>query len=185
MNVKTLCLGILSRDDATGYEIRKQVTEGSFNHFFEAGYGSIYPALGKLLEGGLVECRAQSQDSRPDKKIYSITTNGRFALIDALSAPPSPDRVRSEFLFTTFFAHLLSARQVEKLIEDRLAWYRENIDRMARCEETLCTADRPAGERFAHGLGLAIYRASAQFLEDHGQELVAEALKLKRMDAAD
>jgi PadR family transcriptional regulator AphA len=185
MDVKTLCLGILSRGDATGYEIRKQVTEGPFSHFFEAGYGSIYPALGKLHETGLVECRAESQDSRPDRKVYSITTNGRFALIDALSAPPGRDRLRSEFLFTTFFAHLLSGRQVEKLIEDRLAWYRESIERMTHCGESLCTADRPAGERFAHGLGLAIYRASAQFLEDHGHELVAEALKLKRMDAAD
>ena len=141
MDVKTLCLGILSRSAATGYEIRKQVTEGPFSHFFEAGYGSIYPALNKLLEGGLVECRAESQNSRPDKKVYSITTNGRFALIDALSAPPSPDRVRSEFLFTTFFAHLLSPRQVEKLIQERLAWYRESIDRMKHCAETVCTAE--------------------------------------------
>lgn len=185
MDVKTLCLGILSRGAATGYEIRKQVTEGPFSHFFEAGYGSIYPALGKLLADGLVACRAESQNSRPAKKVYSITTNGRFALIDALSTPPNPDRLRSEFLFITFFAHLLSARQVETLIADRLAWYRESIERMAHCADTHCSSDSPAGERFAHGLGLAIYRASAQYLEDHGHELVAEALKLERADAAD
>ncbi|MBT5415411.1 MAG: PadR family transcriptional regulator [Rhodospirillaceae bacterium] len=185
MDVKTLCLGILSRGDATGYEIRKQVAEGPFSHFFEAGYGSIYPALGKLLESGLVACREQSQDSRPDKKVYSISTNGRLALIDALSAPAAPDRVRSQFLFTTFFAHLLSARQVERLIAERLAWYCESVERMERCSETVCTAERPAGERFTHGLGLTVYKAAAQYLEDHGHELVAEALKLERMDAAD
>lgn len=185
MDVRTLCLGILSRGAATGYEIRKQVTEGPFSHFFEAGYGSIYPALGKLLEDGMVECRAQSQDSRPDKKIYSIAPNGRLALIDAISTPAAPDRVRSQFLFVTFFAHLLSARQVERLLAERLDWYRESIARMGRCAETFCTEDRPAGERFTHGLGLAVYKAAAEYIEDHGHELVAEAMKLERMDAAD
>ena len=59
MDVRTLCLGILSLGDATGYEIKKLVAEGSFSFFSEASYGSIYPALTKLTDEGLVSCVEQ------------------------------------------------------------------------------------------------------------------------------
>ena len=45
MDVRTICLGILTRGDATGYEIKKLVEDGGYQHFVEASFGSIYPAL--------------------------------------------------------------------------------------------------------------------------------------------
>ena len=52
MNIRTLCLGILSRGDATGYEIKKMAEEGLFSHFVEASFGSIYPALTRMTDEG-------------------------------------------------------------------------------------------------------------------------------------
>lgn len=183
MNAKTLCLGVLSRGEATGYEIRKHVTEGPFSHFFEASYGSIYPALNALSTDGLVECRAMAQESRPDKKIYRVTPAGRLALVEALTAKPESDRVRSQFTFMLFFGHLLSARHLDETIAERVAWYRESIERMERCHTE--TADAPAGERFTLGLGLAMYRAVADYLEEHAHELLSEVLLSERVEAAD
>jgi len=54
MDVKTLCLGVLSRGTASGYEIKKQCEEGPFAHFYAAGFGSIYPALNALLNNRLI-----------------------------------------------------------------------------------------------------------------------------------
>ena len=54
MDVKTLCLGVLSRGAASGYEIKKQCEEGPFAHFYAAGFGSIYPALNSLLNDRLI-----------------------------------------------------------------------------------------------------------------------------------
>ena len=48
MDVKTLCLGVLSRGEATGYEIKKQCEEGPLAFFYAAGFDSIYPALNAL-----------------------------------------------------------------------------------------------------------------------------------------
>ena len=48
MNVRTLCLGILSVGEASGYEIKKDIEEGMFSHFIDASFGSIYPALTQL-----------------------------------------------------------------------------------------------------------------------------------------
>ena len=114
MDVKTLCLGVLSRGQASGYEIKKQFEHGPFAHFHEAGFGSIYPALNKLNEAGLVSCTAVAQDKGPAKKVYSLTPSGRLELVDAISKQPGADSIRSNFLFTLFFAHLLPAPHVSR-----------------------------------------------------------------------
>ena len=54
MDVKTVCLGMLTDGPASGYDMKK-CFESSFGHFFPAGYGSIYPALATLARNGMVE----------------------------------------------------------------------------------------------------------------------------------
>ena len=87
MDVRTICLAILTRGDATGYEIKKLFEEGGYRHFVEASFGSIYPALTALAGDGLVTCTAVPQDGRPDKKVYHLTSRGRLELLRAVDLP--------------------------------------------------------------------------------------------------
>ncbi|MEQ8353951.1 MAG: PadR family transcriptional regulator [Kiloniellaceae bacterium] len=171
MDVKTLCLGVLSRGEASGYEIKKAFAEGPFSHFHQASFGSIYPALNALSAEELVAVRAQAQDKRPDKKIYSMTQKGRNALITSLMAQPAPDAMRSDFLFILSFAQYLPAARVDQLIDQRIAWYREALARMEGCagRETV-----PAGPSFVRGMGIAVYRTAADYLEANREQLIAE-----------
>jgi len=171
MDSKTLCLGVLSRGEASGYEIKKAFAEGPFSHFHQASFGAIYPALNALSAEGLVEVREQAQDKRPDKKIYSITQKGRNALISALMTEPAPDAMRSDFLFILSFAQYLPPARVDHLIDQRIAWYREALERMESCA---CNNTVPAGPAFVRGMGIAVYRAAAEYLETHREELIAE-----------
>ncbi|MFQ5775239.1 MAG: PadR family transcriptional regulator [Kiloniellaceae bacterium] len=170
MDTKTLCLGALNRGAASGYEIKKAFEEGPLRHIHEASFGSIYPALTALSEEGLVVCTEMAQDKRPDKKVYSITDKGRAALFEALMAPPARDKVRSDFLFIMFFAQLLPPARLAELIDQRIAWYRECLGRMESCDPS----GRPPGEIFVHGLGLAVYRAAAEYLAAHRDRLLDE-----------
>src|SRR5262249_55228527 len=77
MDARVLCLGALHFGDASGYEIKKLFEEGDFSFFYETSFGSIYPALSRLVEDGLALVSEQAQDKRPDKKVYSITEKGR------------------------------------------------------------------------------------------------------------
>ena len=162
MDARTLCLGVLARGDASGYEIKKAFEEGPFPHIHATSFGSIYPALNKLTDEGLVDCAQMAQDKRPDKKVYSLTDAGHRVLVEQLSAPPTPDRMRSDFLFIVFFAHHLPADLIARLIDQRIAWYRTALERMEACAGT----HLPPGERLVHGLGLAVYRAAAGYLEE-------------------
>jgi PadR family transcriptional regulator AphA len=179
MDSRTLCLGVLSRGDASGYEIKKAFEEGPFGHIHETSFGSIYPALTGLLRDGLVACTEMAQEKRPDKKVYSITSTGREGLARALMAPPAPDKMRSDFLFIMFFAHLLPPARLAELIDRRIAWYRDCLERMGACDPGAC----PAGEAFVHGLGLAVYRAAAEYLAAHRNGLLEEVLAETRLVA--
>ena len=173
MDARTLCLGALELGDATGYEIKKLYEEGDLSHFYAVGFGSIYPALTRLVEDGLAECSDQPQAKRPDKKIYRITPKGRRELIRSLAVQPGPDKIRSELCFLLLFANLLPAARIDKLIEDRIAWYREQMAEIDNCE--IQNPDANASARFLGGLGHAIYKAAADFMAAHKSEIIAAA----------
>ena len=110
---------MLTDGPASGYDMKK-CFESSFGHFFPAGYGSIYPALATLARNGLVEFEEIPQDGKPDRKVYSITDKGREALMEGLSNPSPSHKIRSEFLATLWFAHLMEQQHIDAIIEDKL-----------------------------------------------------------------
>src|ERR1700754_1585759 len=117
MDVRTICLGILTRGDATGYEIKNLFQDDGYQHFVEASFGSIYPALNRLTEEGLVSVREEAQEKRPDRKVYSITPSGRSTFIASLLKPLPEDRHRSPFVFAMLFSDLLPPSRTAAMIE--------------------------------------------------------------------
>lgn len=175
MDSKTLCLGVLMLGDASGYEIKKHFEAGPFAHFHAVGFGSIYPALGALLRDGLVTCTPTPQDGRPDKKVYSLTAAGRRAFRRALHARPAPDVLRSDAMFILYFADQLDADHARKVLDDYLTLHRERVACMEHLKQECgdgCIAS--PGRRFMRGLGLALYRAAADYMEAHRDELLSE-----------
>ena len=160
MDVRTLCLAVLYQGEASGYEIKKAFEEGAFSHFQDASFGSIYPALGKLSTEGFVDCTQLAQEKRPDKKVYKLTEKGSNALITSLLAPPAPDKFTSDFFFVLYFADLLPVPQVTMLLDQRITFYQDIISRMNECD----TSSLPPGKNICHGLGLAVYQSSLDYL---------------------
>jgi DNA-binding PadR family transcriptional regulator len=172
LNVKTLCLGLLSTREATGYEIKKEFEEGLFSHFIEASYGSIYPALNQLAAEGLVSVREEEQSGKPDKKVYSLTPAGHAMLPKWLSVVPARDKYKSEFLFEMFLQHYLSPQHIVVAIEKQLSELKADLESIAQCK--LKGMDQPEagpGPNFVLGYGEAVLTASVTFLEQKLLEL--------------
>ncbi len=161
MDVKTLCLGVLTLRDMTGYEIKKHF-EQSFAHFFVAGYGSIYPALSELTRAGLVSCQDVAQDKRPDKKVYRITDAGRGQLATALAQTPPRHKVRSEFLVLMYFAHLMTPERLAQVLDERV----RDIDGMLECIDNAFEdqGQRSPSHDLVAGLGHVTLRAQRDYI---------------------
>ena len=170
MDVKTLCLGVLTEGDKTGYEI-KRCFETAFSHFFVAGFGSIYPALAELSRRGLVTSRSVEQEGRPDKKIYSITPEGERVLGDELMGTPPRHKVRSEFLVLMYFAHLLPPERVAAMVDQMMAQWEPLVAELEGCATDL---DMAPGRRFAAGYGRAVLGAALAYVRAGKAALVAE-----------
>ena len=172
MDVKTVCLGMLTDGPASGYDLNKQFVS-SFSHFFAAGYGSIYPALSSLAESGLVSCEEIPQEGKPDRKVYEITDDGYAFLLKALRKTDPCHKVRSEFLATMCFAHLMRPEDVEAVLDHRLGDIAA-FQQMAHEFECGCISEWPEGARFVLGMGKAVTDAMETFIKENRHKLTEQ-----------
>lgn len=168
MDIKTLCLGILTSGEATGYDLKKHF-EGTFSHFYTAGYGSIYPALADLAESGMVTCTEVTEQGKPAKKVYRITDLGLESFKKALGGNDCPcHKVKSEFLAMMYFAQLMDPQQVSGLLQHRL----QHIESTLGMLKAITAEDNEdqAGPAFVRGFGETILKAAHEYISAYKAE---------------
>jgi DNA-binding PadR family transcriptional regulator len=95
-------LGFLNYTPMTGYEL-KQNMDGSTSHFWNAKLSQIYTTLKALEKKGWIHSTIQTQEDRPDKRVYTITTEGRRNLKKWLAEPFTESASKNTFLLKLFF----------------------------------------------------------------------------------
>ncbi len=100
-------LGILSYQPMTGYEV-KTFMETSTAHFWYARQSQVYSTLKKLESQRYLTSVVEEQQDRPDRRVYSITEEGRAVLQEWLAQPVTElEQTKDTVLLKLFFsAHL-------------------------------------------------------------------------------
>ena len=181
MNVRTLCLAILNMHSATGYEIKKLCIDGSFQHFVEVSFGSIYPALAKLETDGLVSCHTEAQDGKPDRKIYTISDRGRSQFVKLINVLPNPDKFKSEFLLLSLNADLASRELLEQAISAKISQCEAELEMM---NEVLDGCDHLA-KVWTANYGRATLEAKMEYLKKNRGQLLDLACDSATSQAAE
>jgi len=113
-------LGSLMDGAKHGYEIRQFMSEALDPTWF-VGTSQLYLLLKKLEKSGLLESSLKPQSTRPAKRIYGVTPEGRAAFMHWLDQPIGHMRnFRFEFLAKLFFLHHLSLAGGERLIRSQV-----------------------------------------------------------------
>jgi PadR family transcriptional regulator PadR len=76
-----IVLAALSGRPAHGYVIIQEIRRRS-GGAFDLSEGTIYSALRRLEDAGLLSSRWAAADSRRQRRVYSLTRSGRRALAD-------------------------------------------------------------------------------------------------------
>ena len=180
MSVRSLCLAILSFGDATGYEIRKESTEGRFSYFDDASFGSIYPALARLEAEGMVTVREEPQAGKPARKVYSITEAGRTEFIQSLCEPQAPDTFKSPFLLIALNAEQLPPDVIRRALERRKAQVEEELRLLTEIKEEC----NHLGSAWTREYGITCMKCTLAYLEEQGEALIKIAEDAARPAAA-
>ena len=102
MSLRHGILGLLSKWDATGYDIKKEFDD-FMGIFWHSHLSQIYPELNRLEKEKLVESKLVPQEGKPDRKVYSITGNGVDELSKWLLIHPETPKIKDAFLMQAFF----------------------------------------------------------------------------------
>ncbi|MBY9080038.1 PadR family transcriptional regulator [Paenibacillus sp. HN-1] len=115
-------LGMLMEGEMSGYDLKKTI-DSTVGHFYNASYGSLYPALKRLTDKGHVSMR-ETSDSK-NRKLYALLPEGRKAFMQWLAEPQSS---RRELLIRVFFFDYLE----DEVRMEHLQGYRHTAEREVR-----------------------------------------------------
>ena len=95
MALEHAILVALSEQASTGYDLARRFDK-SIGQFWTATHQQVYKVLGRMEGDGWVDAKHVAQVGRPDKKVYSLTDDGRNELRAWLSEPAQPETTRSD-----------------------------------------------------------------------------------------
>ncbi|WP_324824739.1 PadR family transcriptional regulator [Sinanaerobacter sp. ZZT-01] len=100
-----IILGFLMKEEMSGYDL-KQWMANCTSYFFDASFGSIYPALKRLEEKGYISCHEVVESSK-FKKLYAITDMGKTSFLSWLETPIVFSKTKQEHLVHFYFYQYL------------------------------------------------------------------------------
>src|SRR5215470_15334233 len=126
-------LGLLALwGSLSGYDL-KQISDHLLAPMWGVVQSQVYKELRRMKELGWVDMEREEQESRPDRKVYSITEQGHTALRKWQAQPPEVFQMRDEMLLKVLFGSFASpsdlAQNLRKSIADHemsLLAYRQN-----------------------------------------------------------
>ncbi|MDX8359344.1 PadR family transcriptional regulator [Cytobacillus sp. IB215316] len=163
-------LGLLMYSPLTGYEIKRTI-ESSIKHFWQESYGQIYPTLKKLVDQELAVVHIEKVEGKPDRKVYTITEQGRQEFINWLEKPIEKIPIhKNELLLKVFYGQYLTVEQnIEQIIQYRQKM--EDILQTLNTTEQFLISRKKDDPHFDYWMltlshGQSIVKATIQWCED-------------------
>ena len=173
-------LACLTERPMTGYELAKTF-DASIGFYWKANHQQIYRELTKLRDRGHIEGCEVVQTGKPNKLVYTLTSEGRAALRHWGARPSVPPSIKDDLLVRLY---ALDSVDIEPLRADLMARLEHHRDRCARYERILNkrfpdgTASRAdAGKLLALRLGVRHERIVVEWCEEALDMLSAGAGK--------
>ncbi|MCL2212582.1 MAG: PadR family transcriptional regulator [Oscillospiraceae bacterium] len=108
---KYILIGTVLERPLTGYDMKKEIEMGVGN-FYKASYGSLYPALKKLTEQGMLAMTEETWGGRV-KKYYVATQAGKAEFMEWLAQPDCDSPLVQIYFFDYLPAELRQKRIAE------------------------------------------------------------------------
>src|SRR5581483_6152682 len=126
-------LACLTERPMTGYELAKTF-DSSIGFFWKTDHQQIYRELSRLRDRGHIQGREVVQTGKPNKLVYTLTSEGRAAFRHWAARPSTPASIKDDLLIRLY---ALEAVDIEPLRTDLMARQEHHRDRYERYERIL------------------------------------------------
>jgi DNA-binding PadR family transcriptional regulator len=143
MSTRLVILGLLRDKPLYGYEI-KQIIEEHMNDWTSIAFGSIYFALDKLADEGLIEKIATEQEgNRPSRSVYQITSGGVNEFFHLLRDTWSEvERSYYSLDIGLFFFSALPPAEIKSYVQERIQYLQSALQHLPDHESSAMKDDR-------------------------------------------
>ena len=136
MSLRDAVLAALLDGESSGYDLAKEF-DASVANFWMATPQQLYRELDRLAEQGLIQARVVHQERRPNKRMYSLTDEGREAIRQFTARAPKPSAIRDELMIKVAAADAGDTRAVRDAVAERLQWAIAKLERYERLRTRL------------------------------------------------
>ncbi len=120
-------LAALQDSPCSGYDLAKKF-DGSVGFFWSASHQQIYRELTKIEELGYIESVVVHQTSRPDKKVYQVTTAGQDYLRKWIATPATVASMKDDLLVKLFAGTLVEPEVLLSELAHHRAQHQDVLD---------------------------------------------------------
>jgi DNA-binding PadR family transcriptional regulator len=168
--VRQPLLALLAKEPAHGYELKLALEQTFGQAYPSPNIGQIYVTLKRLEQDGLVCSQDVAQTTRPNKRVYELTSDGREALRAWVEEPSDGPRVRDEFFIKLILAPMAGLADRIGLLNAQRRHYLGLMRRLTELQADADQADAPA-RLLIEGAVLHL-QADLDWLERCQEELV-------------
>jgi DNA-binding PadR family transcriptional regulator len=113
-----------------GYELM-QFLHSALDTTWQVSRSQLYVLLKRLEKQRLLSSTAELQESRPSRRVFHLTSEGRRAFLDWVRQPVRHVRdLRVEFLCKLFFVDSLSLEGGKSLVDEQVAMLEKLLTRI-------------------------------------------------------
>jgi DNA-binding PadR family transcriptional regulator len=159
----------LTERPMTGYELAKTF-DTSIGFFWRANHQQIYRELTRLRDRGHIQGREVVQSGKPNKLVYTLTSEGRAALRQWAARPSSPSSIKDDLLVRLYALDSIDMAPMRADLMARLEYHRDRLARYERIlrkrfpQGTASSAD--TGKLLGLRMGLRYERAVSEWCEE-------------------
>jgi PadR family transcriptional regulator, regulatory protein AphA len=172
LTLEYVLLGLIEQNPVHGYDLYRQIKEmEGIPRIWNIKQSMLYALLDKLEENGLIACTIIPGETRPSRKQYHLTKNGKTALHTWMQSPVQHGRdMRQDFLARLYFSCQASDKKAtQQLIGQQrqvcLGWLDEFIKQYNEMVE------HANFDRFVVSFRIAQVKGMLEWLETCEQDL--------------
>lgn len=166
MSLELALLAILSEKPASGYDIKSRSFEGALKSFWPADQAQIYRTLKRLEESGALISQRKDSNTRPSRRVYSLSAAGKKELAKRRSEIFKPSDLRDPLALQLYFQdspkNSFKKETATALLEVQIDEY----EKRAREAAQLASKEASVAKRSALDLVAKTTKAQAKALKE-------------------